>query len=450
MPPRPRSSRSSPGWLASARSRSTPYTGEVAWSGLSSDTHRSVLDNGLRVLVKEVYPASVVSLAIWVGVGALHEPDEVAGISHFVEHMLFKGTQRRPVGRLAREIHALGGYLNGFTSYECTCYWIVLPSRHLSSVLEVATDALLHPLFDPAEAGREIGVILDEMRMYQDRPDYFCMEKLLRLAFPRHRYGRPVIGLESSLRALDASLLRSHYDSFYAPNNMAVTVVGDVDAGRALSALRGALGDVPARPLDLRRSEPEPPQEGMRRLDLEGDLASAHLQMGFRIPSLFGPDSFACGLLASLLGDGRSSRLGQRLRERRGLVTRIGCSALLERDPGLLIVDCTLPSEHLEAVEAEIFEELDTLCREGATDHEMQKARNRAEASFVFGQETVEGQGRKLGYYEMLGDHTLAEDYVRRLAAVTAEEVLQSARRYLRPEQCSVVRYRPSAGGRSS
>ena len=446
----PRSSSLKPGWLSSARTRSAPDTGGANWGGLSSDLHRTVLPNGLRVLAREVYPASVVCLGLWVGVGSLHEPDEAAGISHYLEHMLFKGTERRPVGRLAREIHALGGYLNGFTTYECTCYWFVVPSRHFGEVMEIAAEALRHPLLDPAEVAREAGVIRDEIRMNEDRPERHCLHRLLQLAFPHHPYGRPIAGFEHTLQGIGASALRGHYQDHYVPNNLAVTVVGDVPAPDALEAVRRTLGDLAAAPLRLKRPELRAPEPGPRRLDLEGDLSSAHLQLGFRLPSLFAPDAMACDLLASLLGDGRASRLSLRLRERQGLVTRVGCSAFLERDPGLLIVDCTLPPENLDAAEAEILEELEALGREGASDHEMQKARNRAESTFVFGQETVEGQGRKLGYYEMLGDCTLAEDYVRRLSAVTPDEVLRAARRYLGPEGLSVVRYQPARPGRSS
>ena len=422
----------------------------MTWSGLSSDVHRSVMDNGLRVLVKEVYPTSVVSLALWVGVGGLHESEDQAGISHFLEHMLFKGSAARPAGALAREVQALGGYVNAFTSFETTCFWFIVPSRHFLRVLDIASEALAHPLLEEAEARREAQVILDEMRMHQDRPGSFCLEKLLELAFPHHPYGRPILGRPAVLRSLGSRDLRQFHRQAYVPANLAVVAVGDVQVSQVLGAVEAGLGRLwpggakPARP------QPEEPQEGMRRLELLGDLSSAHLQVLFPLPSLFEPEALACDLVASLLGDGRSSRLYRRLRERRGLVTRVGSSAFLEREPGFLVVDCTLPPENLEAVEAEVFEELEALGRVGPDPHEMQKARNRAEAAFVFGQETVEGVGRVLGRYEMLGDHTLAESYLPRLAAITPDQVVQASRRYLAPHRCSVVRYRPASAGRRS
>jgi zinc protease len=413
---------------------------------LASDAERVVLPNGLTVLVKEVYPTSVVSLSLWVGVGSVHEPDPAAGISHFVEHMLFKGTEKRPVGRLAQEVHELGGYLNGFTSYECTCYWIVLPSRHFATALEIASDALLHPLFDDQECRREAQVILEEMRMYQDRPDYYCFEKLMALAFPRHRYGRPIIGTEEVVGRLSPEELRAHYRRYYRPNNMAVVVVGDIEAGEALRQVEQALGGIEPGPVERSRSEPEEPQTGMRRLDLEGDLSNAHLQAGFHISDLFSEEAYAYDLLSSILGEGRSSRLNQALRERLGLVTSISCSAFLEKDPGLLVVEAVLPPDHLAPAEEALLAELEAVAVGGVSERELQKAKNMVEAHYVMGQETVEGQGRKLGYYEMLGDYTLAQTYVSRLARVSCDDVAAAAARALRRDNCSLVTCRPRRG----
>lgn len=459
MPSRSSSVGSRSGRLRSSRSRvvdaleETPDQQTVdqeGWSGLSSDVHRAVLDNGLRLLVKQVYPTTAVSLAFWVGAGALHESGRVAGISHFIEHMVFKGSRRHPAGHLTRAIHALGGYLNAFTSFEYTCFWFVFPSRHLAAVLDLAAETVLHPVFEADQITREAGVILNELRMHQDRPESWCMEKLLHQAFPDHPYGRPILGLEPVLKSLTPQDLRGYHRAHYHPGNMALVMVGDLQAGPALDEASRLLGALPCGgPLPF-RPQPQTLQTSARRLELEGDIRSGHLQMCFPLPSLFAPESAACDLVASLLGDGRSSRLCRRLRERRGLVTRVGCSAFQEREPGFLVVDCTMPAENLDAVEAEVFEELARFGQEGPDPREMQKARNRAESAFVFGQETVEGLGRILGHYEMLGDHTLAENYVRRLAAVPAGEVQKAARRYLDPQRCSLVRYRPSGeGGRS-
>jgi zinc protease len=410
---------------------------------LVSDVKRHVLANGLTVLVKEVYPASVVSLSIWSRVGSLDETDEQAGLSHFLEHMLFKGTPRRPVGRIAQEIHSLGGYLNGFTTYDCTCYWIVLPSRCFSTALDIETDAILHPLLQPDEIAKESRVIIEELKMYEDRPDSYCYQNLMKTAFTRHRYGRPIIGYEDVILRTTVDDLSSHYARFYRPNNICVTVVGDVKADQAIREIEQMLGHLEPGPIARDERVPEPEQDGLRSLHLEGDVAVAHLQMGYHIPDIFHTDTFACDILASILGEGRSSRLYRRLRERDRLVDSVSSSIFAERETGLFMVDATLPAAAIDSAFDAINEEIRRIADEGVDARELQKARNTVEATYVFSQETVEGQGRKLGYYEMIGDYRLAERYVENLYAVSADDVLRVARRYLRLENCSFVTYRP-------
>ena len=413
---------------------------------LASDVTRHVLGNGLTVLVKEVYPASVVSLSIWARVGSVDEDDSRAGLSHFVEHMLFKGTPKRPVGRIAQEIHSLGGYLNGFTSYDCTCYWIVLPSRCFATALDIEVDALLHPLLDPVEIAKESRVIVEELKMYEDRPDSFCFQRLMGQAFRQHRYGRPIIGFEEVVLRTTATELEEHYRRFYRPNNMAVVVVGDIRTQTALEEIEKALGHLEPAAVQRDASPVEPPQDGMRRADLEGDIATARMQMGFHIPAIFDADTFACDILASIVGEGRSSRFYTELRERRSLVNSVGASLFAEGEPGLFTVDAVLEAASIPGAEEAILGEFERIAREGVSEREVQKAKNMVEAGYVFAQETVEGQGRKLGYYEMLGDYQLAERYVQNLYRVTPEDVARVAARYLVPSNCSVVTYRPRSG----
>jgi zinc protease len=421
--------------------------GEAPFAVLASDVQHRVLDNGLTVLLKEVYPASVVSLSLWAKVGSADEEDDEAGISHYVEHMLFKGTKKRPVGKIAQEIHAMGGYLNGFTSYHCTCYWIVLPSRYFNTALEIETDALINSLFDPEEAAKEVQVIIEELKMYEDRPESYCFEKLMETAYHSHRYRRPIIGFEDVLRAITPEYLVNYYKRYYVPNNMAVVVVGDIQADRTLDQIHAALGHLPRGEIRQSVSPPEPLQDGMRSLDLKGDIMNAHIQMGWHIPDLFSRESVACDVLATVLGDGRSSRLHQTLREKKSLVTSIGASVFLEKDPGLLVVDALLDPSKMEEAHKAVFIEIERTKQDGITERELQKAKNLVEASYVFAQETVEGQGKKLGYYEIMGDFTLAERYVQMLYQISAQDVLDAARKFLRDDNCSIVSYAPRKDG---
>lgn len=417
---------------------------EVPFSTLASDVSRRVLPNGVRVLVKEVYPTRVVSVGLWAGVGSVDDPEDQLGISHFVEHLLFKSSGDQGEGALARSLHELGGYLNGFTTHECTCYWAVLPSRHFQSGLGLLAQAVGSPRFLDEECRREEEVIRQELRMYQDRPDAFCFERLLALAFPRHPYGRPVLGREETLLRLDPDRLRQHYNRYYGSSNLAVVVVGEVEAELVFQAVSEAMGEWRPGQASLRQPLRGRYDQGYRVEEHRGPIQTGHLQLAFAIPELADADVYACDLLASMLGRGRSSRLARELRDRRGLVSQVKAGTMIERDPGLLVVEAVLPPDGFEAVEGALWDELERLAREGIPERELQRARNQAEANFVMAQETVEGQGRKLGYYEMIGDYTLADRYVARLTQVEEKELVQAARRYLNRENASLVRYRPA------
>jgi zinc protease len=408
---------------------------------LASDVQRVVLDNGLSILVKEVYPAKVVSLALWVRAGSTDETDAETGMSHFLEHMLFKGTPTRPVGTIAQQVHGLGGHMNAFTSYDCTCYWMVVPSRHIDVAVDIHVDSLLNSLLEADEIEREAEVILEEMRMYQDRPASLCNEKLMALMFPQSPYGRPIIGSEAGIRRVDREGLSAYYQRMYRPANLSCVVVGDVRSAEVVQLLADKLGSVPAGRVTPRASLCEAPQTALRRTAMLGPIRSSHLQIGYRVPSILSDETYGCDLLSSILGGGRSSRLYQSLRERQGLVTQVNCSVSAEKDEGMLIVEAVHGDGQTEAVLDAVFAEVEAMRDAAVSEAELQKAKNMVEASYVFSQETVEGQGRKLGYGEMLGDHTLAERYVHKLYAVSADDVLVRAGRYLTRDNCSIVSY---------
>ncbi len=410
---------------------------------LASDVSRKTLDNGLTMLVKEIYPTSVVCISLWCRVGSCYEPDNRAGISHFVEHMLFKGTKNRPVGRIPQEIHGLGGYINGFTTYECTCYWIVLPSRFFEKAVEIQADAVLHPLLEPKEVEKESQVIIEEIRMYQDRPESFCFEKLMGSAYTAHTLRRPITGYEDVVAGLTCNDIVDFYRTWYVPGNMAIAVVGDVRKEQVYQAMSTWFGGMkPGAPPEA-AIIPEPRQQARRLKRYRGDIRSAHLNMGFHVGGIFSPHAYACDLLANILGEGRSCRFHQNLREKNALVTSVGASILAEKDCGLFIIEAILDGKNIKKTRDGIFRELQRIKDHGVTSYELQKAKNMVESSYVFSQETVEGLSRKLGYYEMMGDYTLLDRYIQMLYAVTEEEVQQVACTYFDKEKSTEIVYVP-------
>lgn len=416
---------------------------EAPFAILASDLNRYVLDNGLVVLTKEVYPSKVIFLSLWVRTGSVDEDDEQAGMSHFLEHMLFKNTKKRQVGQIAQEIQSLGGYLNGFTAHECTAYWMVLPEKNYPKALEIQFDAIFNPLFDPKEMEKERGVILEEMKMYHDRPADYLGEKLLSHAFTKHRYGRPIIGFPESLEQINPDTLKQYYNNFYKPNNSFVLAVGAIDSMDMLKRIDRTYRKLKEGRIERNPSPKELPQKQLKRFEISGDIAAGHIQLAIKIPSIFEKDVYPCDLLASILGEGKSSRLVSELREKRKLVNSISAYTYIQKDPGLLFVEAELPPENMEEAQEVIMDVISKTAQKGITEQEFIRAKNQKESAYIYGQETVEGQGRKIGFAETMGDYMLVEKYIRRLVSVDWDEAQAAAKKYLKPENITIGIYRP-------
>lgn len=414
---------------------------EKKTSLLASEVITDQLPNGIKVFVKQVYPARVASLAVWVKVGSVNESDQIAGISHFIEHMLFKGTKKRAVGEIAREIHGCGGYMNAFTDYECTCYWIVLPSKYLNAALDVQADAFLHSAFDETELHKECQVIIEELKMYEDRPESFSFEKLMPLAYKKHPYGRPIIGFEETLRAATRQDLLNYFQNYYHGNNMFIALIGDVEPSRAIRKIKSAFKSIPASPVNGAKLSTEAAQQEFRKEEFTGDIARTYMQMGFHIPEGIHEDLYPLRVLATLLGEGHSSRLHESLREKRQWVDVVQAGLFSQRDPGLFYLSLVLDDVHVQHAENGIWEELQRLQQEAVSSRELLKAQNMTESDYIFSQETVEGQGRILGYYEMLGDYKLGDQFLEKLFTVTPSDIQRTAQKYFARENCSEIVY---------
>lgn len=415
---------------------------EVPFASLASDVVERTFPNGLRVLMREVYPSQVTSVFFWVRSGAAAESQEHHGVAHFLEHLLFKGGARRSGHGLADQVRSRGGYLNGFTAHDYTCLWAVFPGRHLERVLELGAQAVFAPEFKSQEIEHERRVILQELRTHRDNPASYGLHRLLAAAYPAHPYGRSILGEEGSVRGMSLDPLSEFHSTYYQPHNTTIVVVGKVPLDSCHAWIDRLLGQAPAGSLPPLERMAQPWGEASQ-VEIYGDIRSPQLHLGFPVPTWDSPDLPACELLACILGRGRSSRLHQRLRESLQLVSSAGCQLFLGRDPGLLLVRLVLGEDRFEPVARELEGELQRLCEGQLEQAEVEKARNLVESTYVFSQETVEGQARKLGYHEVMGDYRLAEQYARRLRQVQVADVLGVARRYLRQDRCIAVRYRP-------
>lgn len=408
---------------------------------LFEDVRRKVLANGMEILVREDRNTPVVALNFFVRVGSLNEDESVAGWSHGIEHMLFKGTERRGPGDIAREINELGGETNAGTGYESTNYYILAPKENFRRALDIHADVLRHSTFDPEELEKEREVLIKENEMYRDRPRGYgyTWEDLLDEAFTRHRYKRPIGGPDENLRRASREVIVAHKEKYYVPNNITYVVVGDVASDEAFAAMEEAFGDWPSGSLDPDRSSAEPPQRSFRYRETVRDVEKCYVKIGFHVPPELHPDTEALLVLAHVLAGGKTSRLYERVRERDGLILDCAVLEATGIDPGYLAVEFSTPPEKVEDALTAVYREILGFQSEPVTEAELDRMLRAVVSDTVFTLETMEGQASALGHFAMLGDYSLAGTTVERLSRVDAHRIQEVARRYLQLEQSTAL-----------
>jgi len=411
-------------------------------SALTEGIARHTLANGMTVLIKQTPGTPAVAVVTHVKTGYFHEPDELAGISHVIEHMFFNGTPDRPHPEaISQETKQHGGSLNAGTIYDRTSYYVVMPRDRWKEGLAVQADALQNPLFDQDTLDREMQAILQEARRKLDNPAAFGREKMFELAFDEHRMRRWRIGTEDVLTKLDRDDLVSWYEDHYRPSNIVLSVVGDVEPDEVLAAVEAEYGSMERGHLRQHTGPSEPRQDGFRYDRLRGEVERGYTFVGFHTPGEGHPDNPALDVLATVLGTGRSSRLQSRVKEDLGIVTSVGAACYQYDDVGLFEVSATFDLMKTEWVSRELFVELERIKFMGPTESEIQRARNILEAGEAFGQESALGQAQMLASYEAAGDY---KDYDRELAAlraVTADDVKRVAETYLSFDNATLLEY---------
>lgn len=415
-------------------------------------THERRLDNGLTVLVREDHSAPVVAIVTHVRAGYFNEPDRLVGISHVLEHMYFKGTERLGPGEIARATKAAGGYLNAGTIYDHTSYYTVLPASSLETGLAIQADALLNSQIDEDELRRELLVIIQEARRKLDNPDAVATESLYELLFDVHPIRRWRIGTEEGIRRLTRQDVWEYYRELYRPSNIVLVIAGDVDPDRTFQLVEEHYGPMPAGEVVTEPTPEEPELEGLRFRELSGDITRTYHAWGWRTPGVLHPDTPALDLLGTILGQGRASRLFRGVRER-GLVSGIGSYNYTPTEIGVFRISAELePADSREALEATarvIAAMTGQAAGEAAADPittaELERARNILEARLIRRLETAEGQANLLAEWQALGDWRLAGEYLDRIFATTTDDLARVASEYLDLERVAVLVYRPEA-----
>lgn len=406
---------------------------------------RHVLPNGLTVLHRPDFSCPLVSIQVWVKTGSIHEgPLLGSGLSHYLEHMLFKTTAKRQQGAIAREVQETGGYINAYTTFDRTVYYIETPSESLPKAADILSDMVFGAALTPQDCLAERDVILREIAMGLDEPDQLLAQALFSTAFRSHPYREPVIGHKELFSQVTREELQTYYTGRYAPNNMVLIVVGAVEFEAVLQLANTYFGMQPRRRL-LEASFPaEAEQLSMRSLALEGKVQLTRTAMAFRIPSLRHQDAPALDLAATLLGRGYSSRLWKRLREERALVHSIDASTWNPGDTGLFWISFTCEPQNREASEQAVLDTLAECVRDGFSAQEIEKARNLAIVSEVNSRKTMSGQAGRLGTTEVvIGDLHYTRRYFERLASVGASDLPSIVETYLRADRLTTVSLSP-------
>ena len=401
----------------------------------------TVLPNGLKVLLKEEHKSPIVTFQIWYHVGSRNERLGKTGMSHVLEHMMFKGAKKYGPKQFSRLVQRNGGNDNAFTSKNYTAYFENLAADRLEIAMDLEADRMQDLLLDPKDFLSERDVVKEERRMrYEDDPTNTMIEQMMATAFSAHPYQWPVIGWMADLGNLTREDLLEHYRTYYAPNNATIVVAGDFEPGKVLALIKKYFGPIPRGPEVPRVGAVEPKQLGEKRVVVKQEAELPAVFAGYKVPNLKDPDSYALNVLQGILSSGKSSRLYRSLVYEKQIALYAGGDYDdLSVDPNLFYLYAgVMPGTTTAEVEQALYGEIDRLKGEPVTDEEIQKAKNQAEAAFIMGQDSVFYQAMLLGQYETVAEWRLLGKYLDGIRAVNKDDIQRVAKQYFTEENRTV------------
>jgi predicted Zn-dependent peptidase len=414
----------------------------------------TTMDNGLTVIHRRTTATPVVAVDVWVKAGAILEPDEWAGMAHFLEHMIFKGTRQIAPGVFDREVEHRGGVTNAATSYDYAHYFITTASQYFAETLPYLSEILLNAAIPDEEFERERDVVFEEIRQSYDNPDCVAFQILAETIYQQHPYGRPILGTEETLMGRSPTEMRSFHQTHYQPQNMTVVVVGDVSQDHALDLVDRTFYRFPS-PGQCPQCIPdsEPPITQIRRQEIcMPRIEQARLMMAWLGPGIDDPlqtldeqlqDAYGLDLLSVLLAEGRTSRLVWELREERNLVQVVTSGFSLQRESGLFTITAWLESENLERVEAIICDRLSQLAAYPISESELARCKRLLCNDYAFSTETPGQLAGLYGYYSVLARPEVIASYPQRIQSIKAEDLQRLASQYLSPYHYTAMVVRP-------
>ena len=425
-------------WLAAAGSLVFFLTSPA----FAVEPHEFILSNGMKVLLVEVPKAPVATVQVWYKVGSRNEVMGRAGLSHMLEHMMFKGTTKYPKGEFSRLIRKNGGTDNAFTSQDFTAYFENLAADRVELALELEADRMQGLVLDRPELTTEREVVKEERRLRtEDDPQGALVEALFAQAYFSHPYHWPVIGWFGDLDAMTLDDLQRHYDTYYSPNNATLVVVGDINTESLLLTIKQLFEPIPRGPEPKPIATMEPEQKGERRFLLKREAQVPFVMIGYRVPNFTSEDSYALDILDSILSHGKSARLYQSLVYDQKSALAVGSEySLLQADPGLFYFYALVsPGQKPESVEDALHQEIKRLQTDPPTELELQRAKNQVEAAHIFEQDSNFRHAMLLGQAESVGaGWRKIDQFVEQIRAVTTKDIQRVARQYLAEDNRTV------------
>jgi zinc protease len=416
------------------------------------------LSNGLKILLKEIHTAPIISSWLWYRVGSRDELQGRTGVSHWVEHMQFKGTEQFPANMLDKAISREGGTWNAMTYLDWTAYYETMPADKIDLALRLEADRMVNSQFREDEVASERTVIISEREGNENEPLFMLGEAMQQTAFRIHPYHHEVIGDMADLRTMTRDNLYNHYRAFYVPNNATMAIAGDFDTKSMLARIKELFEKIPAGLEPTRPARPELPQNGEVRLSVEGPGATTYVQVSYRFPSASHPDFFPLSVLDSLLAgpsnlnmfsggiSNKTSRLYRALVDKE-LAVSVHGGAQATIDPFLYTFTMTIhPKRKPEEALAVLDKEIQRIKEQKVTKEEIARAIKQARAIFAYGSENITNQAFWLGYAEMFAKYEWFETYLDKLSKVTAKDIQRVANEYFKPQSRVIGTYIPQGG----
>jgi len=406
---------------------------------LVSKVKEKRLQNGLTVLFYPYKREDVVTVKLCVKVGSSYEKESEAGITHLIEHMIFKGTETKKPEDIVGVIEALGGYMNAFTSHDYTCYYVAGPSAVIEKALDILSDVVFHPYFDPLELEREKEVVIEEMKMRLDNPFVVLFENLMEASYKKYPYRRPIIGYENTVKSFKREDLLNFLNHFYTPKNMTLIVVGNLEEKKLFSLINKYFSSLPKRKLKKVPFPKEPYTEKPSLTWIERPVKEGYFAFTLPGASFKDEDAPYLDLLSEILGGGESSRLYKRLKRDLNLVKSIATSSFTPYGPGLFEIYGTADPQNFKEIIKETLLELEKIKLSGVSNEELNKAKTQILSDFIFSSETSEGLSSTLSNFQLVrGSYKDVLWYQKKIETATIEDLIRVSKKYFNPQKLVV------------